>query len=93
MGVTTSSATDSPGVIHRHGFLKRVVYWILNLDDEATHERGRRRLRNARRFLPSLTQEQLQMIGNYKGSEKLGPPLIRRERRDLARRMAAWSQQ
>lgn len=92
MKTNVTAVTDVPGAIRPPGLLERILYWILNLDDEATHERGRRRLRSARRFLPSLTREQLEMMGNYEGSENLGPPLTRRERRDLERRMAAWEQ-
>jgi hypothetical protein len=71
---------------------KRILYWILDLDDEATLEEGRRRMWSRPGFFASLTPEQLEMIRNYDGPENLGPPLTRRERRDLERRMAAWEQ-
>jgi hypothetical protein len=87
-----TSVTDAPGAIRPPGLLKRILYWVLDLDDEATLEEGRRRLRRARRFLPSLTPEQLELMRNYDGSENLGPPLTKRERLDLERRMAARDQ-
>jgi hypothetical protein len=93
MKTSTSAATDSPQAIRRPGFFKRILYWILDLDDEATLEEGRRRLRSARRFLPSLTPEQLEFMRTYDGPEVHGPPLTRRERRDLERRIAARNQE
>lgn len=71
------------------GFLKRLLYWIMDWDDEATIEEGRRRLRNAPGFFESLPPGTLEYIRSYDGPENHGPPLTKRERRDLERRIAA----
>lgn len=71
------------------GFFKNLLYWILDLDDEITLEEGRARLRNSPGFFASLTPEQMEMIRSYDGPENSGPPLTKRERRDLERRLAA----
>jgi hypothetical protein len=92
MKTNATAVTDAPGALRPPGLVKRIIHWILDLDHEATLEEGRRRLRNARRFLPSLTPEQLEFMRSYDGPENLGPQLTRRERRDLERRIAAQNQ-
>ena len=79
----------APATIRPPGLLKRILYWILDLDDEATIEEGLRRLRRHRGFLASLTPEQLEALRNYDGPENLGPPLTKREQRDLERRLSS----
>lgn len=79
----------APKVIRPDGFLKRLLFWILDLDDEATIEAGRRRLRSSPGFFASLPPETLEYIKSYDGPENHGPPLTRRERRDLERRRSA----
>jgi hypothetical protein len=52
-------------------------------------EKGLRRARSHQGFLASLKPEQLESRRNYDGPENLGPPLTRREQRDLERRLSA----
>lgn len=92
MKTNATAVTGAPGAVRPPGLLKQVLYWILDLDDEATLEEGRRRMWSRRGFLASLTPEQLEMMRNYDGPENLGPPLTKRERRDLERRLAARNQ-
>lgn len=68
---------------HPPGLFKRVLYWIMDWDDEATLEEGRRRLRSAPGFFASLTPEQLEYLRSYDGPEYLGPPATGRNRRFL----------
>lgn len=70
------------------GFFKNLLYWILDLDD-ITPEEARQRMRSSPGPLASLTPEQLEMIRNYDGPENFGPPLTKRERRDLERRLSS----
>ena len=88
METHTQAMTHAPRALRRPGLLKRIVYWIMDWDDEATLEEGLRRLRSAPGFFASLTPEQLEYIRNYDGPENLGPPLTRREQRDLERRLS-----
>jgi hypothetical protein len=92
MKTSATAAREVPGAIRPPGLFKQILYWILDLDDEATLEEGRRRMWSRRGFLASLTPEQLELMRNYDGPEVHGPPLTRRERRDLERRMAAREQ-
>jgi hypothetical protein len=78
-----------PATVRPPGLFKQILYWILDLDDEATIEKGLRRLRSHQGFLASLTPEQLESLRNYDGPENLGPPLTRREQRDLERRQSS----
>jgi hypothetical protein len=71
------------------GLFKRILYWILDWDDEATLQEGIRRMRSRPGFLDSLTTEQIESLRYYDGPEVLGPPLTRRERRDRERRLAS----
>lgn len=71
------------------GFFRNLVYWIMDWDDPAFLEEGIRRMRSAPRFFASLSPEALEYIRNYDGPEVHGPPLTRRERRDLERRLAS----
>jgi hypothetical protein len=75
--------------VRRPGFFKNLFYWIMDWDDEAFLEEGRRRVWNSRGYFETLSPEVLEFLRNYDGPENHGPPLIRRERRDLERRMAA----
>lgn len=77
-----------PKAIRSPGLFKRILYWIMDWDDEATLEEGRRRLRHARRFLQTLTPEQLEFMRNYDGPENLGPPITRRQLRRIVKRMS-----
>ena len=70
------------------GFFKNILYWIMDWDDPATLEEGIRRMRGAPRHFSSLSPEALDYVRSYDGPENHGPPLTRRERRDLERRMA-----
>ena len=87
-GIQATVMTRSPSAVRRPGFFKNLLYWILDLDDPATLEEGRRRLRSAPRYFDTLSPEALEYIRNYDGPENHGPPLTRRERRDLERRLA-----
>lgn len=82
-------AAPAPRRLGILGFFKNLLYWILDLDDEITLEEGRARLRNSPGFFASLTPEQVEMIRNYDGPENFGPPLTKRERHDLERRLGA----
>lgn len=72
---TTHAVAHASEPIRSHGLLKRILYWILDLDDEATLEEGRRRMWSRAGFSPPPTPEQLEMIRRYDGSEHLGLPL------------------
>lgn len=89
MTTQVTVAAPAPRRLGVRGFFKNLLYWILDLDDETTLEEGRARLRNSPSFFASLTPEQMEMIRNYDGPENFGPPLTKRERRDLERRLAA----
>lgn len=73
----------------RRGFFRNLIDWIRDIDyldpDEVREYMAGRRSS----FLDSLTPEQLESLRNYDGPENLGPPLTKRERRDLERRMAS----
>lgn len=81
--------THAPGTTRRPGFFTRVLYWVLDLDEPGFIEEGIQRMRNAPGYLASLSPEALEYIRRYDGPENHGPPLTRRERRDLERRLAA----
>lgn len=83
METGTQAMTRGPETIRRPSFLKRVLYWILDLDDEDFMEEGHRRMRNSPGFFASLTPEQMEYLRNYDGPEYLGPPLTKRNRRFL----------
>jgi hypothetical protein len=88
------STAVAPGRTNRKpGFFKNLLYWILDLDDPATMDERRRRLRSRSRpvLFASMSPETLEYLRNYDGPEVHGPPLTRRERRDLERRMASWN--
>jgi hypothetical protein len=69
--------------------LKRILYWIMDWDDEAFLEEGIQRMRNAPGYFASLSPEAREFIRNYDGPENHGPPLTKRERRALERRLAS----
>lgn len=81
--------THAPTAARRPGFFKNLLYWLLDIDDPAFIDAGIQRMRSAPSFLARLSPEQLELIRSYDGPENLGPPLTRREQRDLERRMAA----
>lgn len=81
--------TKAPPAVRPPGFFKNLLYWLLDLDDPATLEAGIRRARSAPRYFESLSPEAMEYIRNYDGPENHGPPLTRRERRALERRLAA----
>jgi hypothetical protein len=76
----------TPAALRQPGLMKRILYWIMDWDDEATLEEGRRRLRSAPGFFASLTPEQREIIRNYDGPENLGPPITERELRRIVGR-------
>jgi hypothetical protein len=57
--------------------------------DEVTAEEARRRIRNQPSYLETLSPETLEYMRNYDGPENMGPPLTRRERRQLAERVSS----
>ena len=72
------------------GFLGRLRNWLLDLDDyEVTREEARRRMRSRPGLFASMSPEDIEYLRTYDGPENSGPPLTRRERRDLERRIAA----
>jgi hypothetical protein len=81
-----TAATTATNPLHAaprpRGFFARALYWLLGMDD-ITPEEARERMRNGRGFFASLTPEQMEIIRTYDGPENFGPPLTRRERRDL----------
>lgn len=85
---TTTAAPPVPAAPRRRGLIMRILGWILDIDD-ITPEEARQRMRSKPGLLASLTPEQLEFIRNYDGPENLGPPLTRRERRDLEKRLAS----
>lgn len=62
-----SQAARSPG------FFRNLVYWLLDLDDEATLQAGLRRMRSTRGYFASLPPEALAYSRIYDGPENLGP--------------------
>jgi hypothetical protein len=86
-----TSATRMPPT-RSPGLLTRMLAWLLDLDD-VTPEEARRRMRNrsAPGVFASPSPEDLEYFRSYDGPEVHGPPLTRRERRDLERRMASWN--
>lgn len=89
MDTATELVTRVPASPRKPGFFKNLLYWLLDIDDPAFIDAGIERMRNAPGYFASLTEEQLELIRTYDGPENLGPPLTKRERRDLERRMAA----
>jgi hypothetical protein len=71
------------------GLFKNLLYWIMDWDDEAFLEEGVRRMWSRRSSLSSLSPEALEFLRNYDGPENHGPPLTKRERRALERRLAS----
>jgi hypothetical protein len=71
------------------GLVARLRAWLL---DEVTAEEARQRLQGKPGYFASLSPEAVEYMRNYDGPEVHGPPLTKRERRDLARRMAAREQ-
>jgi hypothetical protein len=82
----TTATNPAHAAPRRQGFFKRILYWILDIDD-ITPEEARERMRNSPGFFGSLTPQQLEMLRNYDGPENFGPPLTKREGRDLERRL------
>lgn len=80
MSNDAEAAPPTPEHLRQPGLFKRILYWILDLDDEATIEEGRRRLRNAPGFFVSLTPEQLEYLTTHEGPDYLGPPITKRNR-------------
>lgn len=78
-----------PAGQRKRGILARLRAWLL---DEVTTEEARQRLQGKSGYLASRSPEALEHMWNYDGPEVHGPPLTRRERRDLERRTAARDQ-
>ena len=83
MGTTTSAVM--------HSGLMRRIRRVFGLEPPSREE-IRRRIRSKPGIIDSLTPDALEYIRNYDGPEVHGPPLTKRERRELERRMAARSQ-
>jgi hypothetical protein len=88
MNTESTSIPKLVGANRKPGFFKNLLYWIMDWDDPAFLQEGIRRMRSAPRYFDSLSPEALEYIRNYDGPEVHGPPLTRRERRDLERRVA-----
>jgi hypothetical protein len=91
METGATAMTHDASVPRRPGFFARVLYWILDLDEPGVIEERIRQRRGAPGYFASLPPEALAYIRNYDGPENLGPPLTRRERRNLERRRASWA--
>ncbi len=83
-----TSITHVPTPNRSPGLLVRILGWMLDLDD-VTPEEARRRMRSRPGLYASMSPETLEYLRNYDGPEVHGPPLTRRERRDLERRISA----
>ncbi|HYW11435.1 MAG TPA: hypothetical protein VE871_05740 [Longimicrobium sp.] len=88
MTTETTALPGWRGAKRKPGFFKNLLYWIMDWDDPAFVEEGVRRMRSAPRYFASMSPETLEYLRNYDGPENSGPPLTRRERRDLERRLA-----
>lgn len=73
--------THAPQAARSPGFFRNLLYWLLDLDDDATLQAGLRRMRSARGYFASLPPEALAYVRSYQGPENLGPALTSRERR------------
>lgn len=71
----------------KRGVFVRLRNWILDIDD-LTPEEARRRIRSHPGYLETLSPEALSYMRNYDGPENMGPPLTKRERRQLAERLS-----
>lgn len=92
MKILTAVSPVSPRAPGAPGFLMRLRNWLLDVDDyELTREEARRRMRSRPGLFASMSPEDLAYLRAYDGPENSGPPLTRRERRDLERRIAAHS--
>lgn len=89
MSTAESPRMPSRKPVRSPGLFKNLLYWIMDWDDEAFLEEGLRQMWSRRSSLSSLSPETLEFLRNYDGPENLGPPLTKRERRDLERRLAA----
>ncbi|HVH12193.1 MAG TPA: hypothetical protein VM759_04025 [Longimicrobium sp.] len=69
-----TGTTVMTGAAGAPGFVRNLLNWMLDLDDAAVLEAGRRRLRSAPGFLASLPPVALGAIRGYDGPENLGPP-------------------
>jgi hypothetical protein len=89
MRISTAVSPVTPRAPVAPGFLVRLRNWLLDVDDyELTREEARRRMRSRPGLFASMSPEDLEYLRNYDGPENSGPPLTRRERRGLERRMA-----
>lgn len=91
MKISTVLAGPVPRQAKAPGLFVRLRNWLMDWDDEnLTREEMRRRMRSRPGLHASLSPEALEYVRTYDGPENLGPPLTKRERRDLERRMATW---
>lgn len=89
METGATAMTHDASVPRRLGFLARVLYWILDLDEPGVIEERIRQRRGAPGYFASLPPGALAYSRSYTGPENLGPPLTERERRDRERRLAS----
>jgi hypothetical protein len=85
MKVSTILA-QPPRALSSRGFWARIRAWLM---DEVTAEEARRRIRSHPGYLETLSLEALDYMRNYDGPENMGPPLSRRERRQMAERLSS----
>lgn len=85
MKSSLTTLTQPPRALRSRGILARLRAWLL---DEVTAEEARQRLRGQPGYFASLPPEALELMRSYDGPENHGPPLTKRERRDLERRLS-----
>ncbi len=90
MKSSVSALVRPAHAMRSRGLVARLRAWLL---DEVTAEEARQlRLQGKPGYFSSLSPQAVEYMRNYDGPEVHGPPLTKRERRDLARRTAAGAE-
>jgi hypothetical protein len=87
VNTTTPLVSPSPQAVPARGLFTR-IWRALAFFQEPSIEEGLRRMGRRPGPLDSLSPEALERLRTYDGPENSGPPLTKRERRDLEERLA-----
>ena len=79
MSNDAEAAPPTPEHLRQPGLFKRILYWVLDIDD-LTPEEARARMLSKPGFFDSLTPEQLEYLTTHEGPDYLGPPITNRNR-------------
>jgi hypothetical protein len=62
MRISTDAMMHTTETVRPHGFFKRLLFWIMDWDDPAFIEEGRRRLYRSRNLFDTLPPEALEHL-------------------------------